>query len=87
MTAAVTVLAVALVVALIPRAYRCGRGAGGPSLSCALLAELRVHKLVCLGEPAAHVALELSALAGADALVNRQERDAPRACGHAGSPR
>lgn len=43
-------------------AYRRGFGRTSPRLPAALVAELRTHKLACLGEPRERVALELSLL-------------------------
>lgn len=58
-------LATAIVTALLARAaYRRGCRRAAPLLPAATVAELRAHKIACLGEPPERVALELSLLLG-----------------------
>ena len=54
-----------LLIAMAARtAFERARHRGRRRLSPVLTAELRAHKLACLGEPAARVELELTALVG-----------------------
>ena len=58
-------VAVVVTIASLPLAriaYRRGFGHTSPRLPAALVAELRTHKLACLGERRERVALELSLL-------------------------
>ena len=60
---------------LARRAYRRGRAREEAALPPSIVAELRTHKLTCLGESPERVALELSLLpgAGAEAAVRPDE--------------
>jgi hypothetical protein len=69
MTPAELIVAAVVAAATVPLAriaYRCGWRRAAPRLPPALVAELRTHKLSCLGEPAERVTLELSLLLGTD---------------------
>jgi len=70
---------VGIVAALARSAFRRGRRRDGRRLPTALGAELRVHKLECLGEPPERVDLELRLLLGEPdvAAVASRVRDAP----------
>jgi hypothetical protein len=52
-------------------AYHHGRRRGRVTLPADLVAELRQHKLQCIGEPAERVALEIGLLCETDRTVRR----------------
>jgi hypothetical protein len=52
-------------------AYHHGRRRGRVTLPAHLVAELRQHKLECIGEPAERVALEIRLLCETDSTVRR----------------
>jgi hypothetical protein len=58
--------------------YRCGRRQRGALLPVDLVEELSTHKLGCLGESPARVALEIELLLEAGHVPSVRERGAPR---------
>lgn len=74
--------AVAIIVAtwciLVRVAYRRSRRRATPRLPAALVAELRRHKLECMGEPPERVRLELLLLAGVEDSAPSSSRIPPR---------
>jgi hypothetical protein len=72
---AIAALVAALATVPLARiAYRYGWRHAAPRLPAALLAELRTHKIECLGEPQERVTLELSLLLGADTTARDRDR-------------
>jgi hypothetical protein len=68
MTAAITAAGAVLVLALVATlAYHHGRRRGLVTLPSALIAELRDHKIHCIGEPPQRVALEIDLLCATEA--------------------
>jgi hypothetical protein len=76
MMAALIVVVACLVAILAGATFRRARRLAAGRLPTALGAELRVHKLECLGEPPMRVDLELQLLLGEDAP--RARDDAPQ---------
>jgi hypothetical protein len=71
-TAVLAAIAGALVLLAVGIAgYHHGRRRGRVTLPADLVAELRQHKLQCIGEPAERVALEIGLLCETDSPVRR----------------
>lgn len=72
MTAILTALgAVLVLVGVGVAAYHHGRRRGRVTLPADLIAELREHKLRCIGEPTQRVALEIGLLCDTDPTSTR----------------
>ncbi len=73
MIVGVTAVAAVLVLSLVAvGAYQRGRRHGRVRMPASLVAELRDHKIRCIGEPAERVALELDLLCEADGVRDRR---------------
>lgn len=69
-----TLAAFGLLTAVAIAAYHSGRRHGRVTLPAILVAELREHKLHCIGEPPERVTLEIALLCEAESAGNRLSR-------------
>lgn len=74
MLALTSLAALGLLTAVAITAYHGGRRHGRVTLPGSLVAELREHKLHCIGEPPERVTLEIALLCHAESAGNRLSR-------------